>query len=87
MQAARDRKLAKYEELVKNLKSKKFDLKLESLEVGSRGMLSIAQFSIIDDFSVVTDPEFTRFMNLYVIRRYFALMQYGLEETPVAGTR
>ena len=62
MRAARDRKLAKYEELVKNLKSKEFDVKLESIEVGSRGMLSIAPFSIIDDFTVVTDREVTSFL-------------------------
>ena len=62
MQAARDRKLAKDEELVKNLKSKKFDVKLESIEVVSREMLSIAPFPIIDAFTVVTDWEVTSFL-------------------------
>ena len=62
--AARNRKLAKYEELVKNMKSKEFDVKLESIEVGSRGIVSIAPFSIIDDFTVVTDREVTSFFRI-----------------------
>ena len=41
---------------IKNVKSKNFDVKLESIE-GSRGMLSTAPFSIVDDFALVSDQE------------------------------
>ena len=62
MQAPHHQKLAKYEEQVQNLKSKNFDVKLESIEVRSRGMLSIVPFSIIDDFALVIDWEVERLL-------------------------
>ena len=59
---AQKRKLSKYHELMEELKTNGFDVNLVTLEVGSRGFVTVDGFLMIKDLFLLTNKQFQQLL-------------------------
>lgn len=59
---AQKRKLSKYHELMEELKTNGFDVNLVTLEVGSRGFVTVDGFLMMKDLFLLTNKQFQQLL-------------------------
>ena len=59
---AQKRKLSKYHELMEEVKTNGFDVNLVTLEVGSRGFVTVDGFLMIKDLFLLTNKQFQQLL-------------------------